>query len=697
MKHRSLAGVALMVAVALLAAAPARAGVSRVDGGIEFTFDHPSAGSVSLAGDFNSWNMNAEPLTQDEDGIWRVVVDLGPGEYRYKFVVNGSEWIADPENPRVVGDFGNSGITINDDGDPVWEEAADPISNTSVNSRVQLNGWYRATYDWQAGMPSDSRWRLTRPAHEFYIGVNPTVTSVASGNATVRLSTGAGDIKEISADIYSGHLTLEGGPFSVTGFYNEERLQDHNPLETVGHIDLDNTIPEEHIPFGRGAQGIMVDTKFWDFTLDATYVNIYDYCIMNDPSVYDNTETDLLAARLKRTVGPVTLGATYTSWRDGWWIGFEGTNTSPHIDKYLADNPESQSSWFELSNTETWIGLDADMPVVSDLLYAKAEYSLYSYDSLFDVGDKERIEGEDYSNGAIDVPVGNMDGWVATGVLESSPLPYLDLRFQVTKTAIDSMSSGEQYVAYGSPYWLAIPEGVFTEVNPEINLAGWPLSVNVFGPAPERDEFELKFDADFGFGIFDVGLEYDRSDFEWRYHEEIEGNFGSFDTWRERGSRLSVTGGADLAERIRVGFATELLSGYYDVDYLEDPSRFEVIVTADVGLWQDWSVLLDVRNASYKNVPRFAQSTPDSLHYEDEAFLAPYVALVYNPRENIEVRVGYGVSPTNYIDTPVEGREDGRGRWLSEYLWDHSDHDGLDAEKALADAKTIGVMAVITF
>jgi hypothetical protein len=682
-----------MAAVALLATAPALAGVSRVDGGIEFTFDHPSAGSVSLAGDFNGWNMNAEPLTQDEDGVWRVVVDLGPGEHAYKFVVNGSEWIADPENPMVVGDFGNSGVIINDDGDLVSEEEADPISNTSVNSRVQLNGWYRATYDWQAELPSDPRWRLNRPAHEFFIAVNPTVTSVASGNATVRLSTGAGDIKEISADIYSGHLTLEGGPFSVTGFYNEERLQYDNPLETVGHIDLDGTIPEEHISFGRGAQGIMLDTEFWDFTLDAAYANIYDYYIMNDPSVYDNTGTDLLAARLKRTVGPATLGATYTSRRDGWWIGFEGTNTSPHIDEYLANGPDSLSSWFELSNTETWIGLDANMPIVSDLLYAKAEYSFYSYDSLFDVANKAKIEGEDYSNGAVDIPVGSMDGWIATGVLESSPLPYLDLRLQITKTAIDSMSPGEQYVAFGSPYWLGVREGVFTEVTGTSS----PLSVNIFMQAPEREELEFKFDANAWFGIFDMGFEYDRADFEWSYGQEIVGHFGSLETWKERTSRLSVTGGADVAERIRVGFATERISGYYDVDDLEDPSRFEVLLTADVGLWQDWSMLLDVRSASYTNIPRFAQSTPDSLHYEDEAFLAPYVALVYSPRENIEVRVGYGVDPTNYADTPVEGRGDGRERWLSQYLWDHSGHDVLDAEKALADAKTIGVMAVITF
>ncbi len=69
---------------------------------------------------------------------------------------------------------------------------------------------------------------------------------------------------------------------------------------------------------------------------------------MNDPGVYDNTETDLLAARLKRPVGPVTLGATYTSWRDGWWIDWTGTNSSPHIDEYLAESRSRTSDWFEL-------------------------------------------------------------------------------------------------------------------------------------------------------------------------------------------------------------------------------------------------------------------------------------------------------------------------------------------------------------
>ncbi|HYW69229.1 MAG TPA: glycogen-binding domain-containing protein [bacterium] len=700
MKHRGIASVAAVTALILLLAGSAFSGVSKVDGGVEFTYDDPSAGSVSLAGDFNNWNMNSNLLTQDGDGVWRVVVDLDPGDYEYKFVVNGSEWIADPENPRIVGDYGNSGLTIGDGGEPEAGGAAEAISNTIVNSRVMLTGWYRATYDTESEVPSDPRWRLSRPSHEFFIGVNPTVTSVASGSAVVRLSTGFGDYKEISADLYSGHGTLEGGPFSVTGYYNEELLQFDNPLETVGHMDLDYTITEEHIPFGRGAQGIIVSTGYMDFDLVATYSNIYDYQIMNDPSVYDNTETDLVAVRLKRPVGPVTLGATYTSLRDGWWISFENeTNTSPDLDEYLENNPESESTWFELSNTESWVGIDADMEVVEGLLNAQVEVARYGFKSLWDVGNKEKVEGESYSNGAIDVPVGETDGLVARGILKSSPLPGLDLRLEITRTDIDGMAADELFVSYGHPHWLALWQGEFIEVKGTNS----PLSVNIFGPAPDRYERALEFDAGVGFGIFDALLEYDYDSYEWTYLDVIPGTFGPFYVYKSTEQRIAGKVEADVAERVRVGLEAQMLSLSTDGDAIDDgevypeyeePSSAEMILTADIGLWPDWSLLTNVRFMSYDNVPTFGESSVD---FVDDSFVAPYLALAYSPRENVELRVGYGVNPTNYLDTPVEGRENGRERWLSQYLWEHSGHTVLDAEQAMVDARTIGVMAVITF
>jgi hypothetical protein len=693
MRHRSVATTILAVAAGLLVAGVALAGVSKVSGGIEFTYEDPSAGSVSLAGDFNNWNMNAEPLTKGSDGVWRVVVDLEPGTYEYKFVVNGSEWIADPDNSVVVGDYGNSGLTINDDGEPVSGPAASAISNTPVNSRVMLNGWYRATYDTRSDVPNDPRWRLDRPVHEFYLQVNPTVTSVAKGSITLHMTTGTGDYKEISTDLYSGWATLEGGPFSVTGYDNEEILQYDDPLETVGHIDLAGTITEEHLKFGRGAQGVILDTDFWDFSLNASYSNIYDYYIYNNPSVYDNTGTDLITARLKRPVGPTVLGATYTSHKDGWWIGFEGTNTSPDITQYLADHPESQSSWFELSNTESWIGLDGAMPVVEELLDAKAEVAHYGFDSYWDVGNMEKVEGEDYANGAIDIPVGDMTGWAAKVILESQPMPVVDLRVETTKLHVDGMEADELYVSYGAPYWESEIEGQFTEVTG----TGSPLKVGIYGPAPERDEIYFEFDGRLEFGIFNALVELDRTDYDWKYVMPQSSLPGDVKSWGQTASRFATTANAAVSERIGVGLAVERLWRDYDSDYYKTPSTFEAIATADVGLWTNWKLLLDLRSISYKNYVRLSESSTDSLVTDDQSFFEPYFALVYSPRENVEIRVGYGVNPVWYTDTPVEGRGDGRERWRSEYLWDHGLYDVLDAEKALEDARTIGIMGVLTF
>ncbi len=254
---------------------------------------------MSLAGIFNNWSTNATPLAMGEDGVWRVVMPLGPGKYEYKFVVNGTEWVADPDNPRVAGSYGNSEVVVSADGEVDQGGVAAAISNTPLSSRVNLNGWYRGTYDTRSDTPSDPRWRLDRPAHELYLSVIPTVTPQVTGSATLRFNTGEGDIKEVSADFYSGHATLEGGPFSVTGFYNEERIQFDDPLELVGHIDLPGSIVEEHIPFGRGAQGVVAATDVWKTSLTAVYANRYESDIWNDPSLYDNTDSDLLALRVK--------------------------------------------------------------------------------------------------------------------------------------------------------------------------------------------------------------------------------------------------------------------------------------------------------------------------------------------------------------------------------------------------------------
>jgi hypothetical protein len=390
-------------------------------------------------------------------------------------------------------------------------------------------------------------------------------------------------------------------------------------------------------------------------------------------------------------VGPAVVGVTYTSWKDGWWIGFEGTNTSPHIDEYLAEHPESQSSWFELSNTETWIGVDVAMPVVRDLVYARAEVARYGFESLWDVGNQEKVEGETYSNGAIDVPVGDVMGGAFRVVLESSPMPTVDLRFEGTMLTVEGMEEGELYVSFDTPHWRSDMTGQFTEVTG----TGSPLVAGIYGPAPERSEVGFEFDAGMGFGIFDLGLEVDFYGYEWTYLSGVPGTDGGSDVWEQGTSRIAAGFDASVSERIDVGLALENRSLNYEDDDFDSPSTLEAIVDARVGLWEQWDLLLDVRGISYTDFTRTAADT--STYVDEDNFIAPYVALVYSPRENVEIRVGYGVNPVQYTDTPVEGRANGRERWMSEYLWEHSLHDMMDAEEALSDARTIGVMAVLTF
>jgi CubicO group peptidase (beta-lactamase class C family) len=69
-----------------------------------------SAKMVSLAGTFNNWDEMRNPMRWI-DGAWTLVLDLKPGSYEYKFVVDGV-WIPDPNNKKIKeGDF-NSVIEV---------------------------------------------------------------------------------------------------------------------------------------------------------------------------------------------------------------------------------------------------------------------------------------------------------------------------------------------------------------------------------------------------------------------------------------------------------------------------------------------------------------------------------------------------------------------------------------------------------
>ena len=74
----------------------------------EFSLSAPQAQSVFLSGDFNQWDLSSHPLKRDKKGMWKISLNLNPGQYEYRFFVDG-EWQTDPScSDFVENPFGTS-------------------------------------------------------------------------------------------------------------------------------------------------------------------------------------------------------------------------------------------------------------------------------------------------------------------------------------------------------------------------------------------------------------------------------------------------------------------------------------------------------------------------------------------------------------------------------------------------------------
>jgi 1,4-alpha-glucan branching enzyme len=75
-----------------------------------FSIGPEQARKVAVTGDFNEWNHASYPMKSDGNGLWQKIMMLPPGQYEYKFLVDG-QWRTDPNNPdrctKCYGTFNN--------------------------------------------------------------------------------------------------------------------------------------------------------------------------------------------------------------------------------------------------------------------------------------------------------------------------------------------------------------------------------------------------------------------------------------------------------------------------------------------------------------------------------------------------------------------------------------------------------------
>jgi 1,4-alpha-glucan branching enzyme len=82
------------------------------EGTVEFRYASSSARMLQVAGDWNNWGEgDAEQgevlvglMEKGKRDIWSLTLELPPGRYRYYFLLNETQRILDPVNPRVADD-----------------------------------------------------------------------------------------------------------------------------------------------------------------------------------------------------------------------------------------------------------------------------------------------------------------------------------------------------------------------------------------------------------------------------------------------------------------------------------------------------------------------------------------------------------------------------------------------------------------
>jgi 1,4-alpha-glucan branching enzyme len=79
---------------------------------IPFAVRLDRANEVILSGDFNAWSLDQIRLVRAGDNLWTTTLELPPGEYQYRLLVDG-EWRNPSEaNRRVPNAFGSENCVL---------------------------------------------------------------------------------------------------------------------------------------------------------------------------------------------------------------------------------------------------------------------------------------------------------------------------------------------------------------------------------------------------------------------------------------------------------------------------------------------------------------------------------------------------------------------------------------------------------
>jgi 1,4-alpha-glucan branching enzyme len=91
---------------------PAKAPARPAGRPVTFSVRADGAREVVVTGDFTGWAKDRVKLTKNGNGEWHGTLQLAPGEYQYRLLVDG-EWRDDPKaQRRIANPFGTQNCVL---------------------------------------------------------------------------------------------------------------------------------------------------------------------------------------------------------------------------------------------------------------------------------------------------------------------------------------------------------------------------------------------------------------------------------------------------------------------------------------------------------------------------------------------------------------------------------------------------------
>lgn len=656
-----------------------------------FKYYNPDADEVYLAGEFNNWNPKQLAM-QNDDGEWTIAIELEPGEYEYKFVVDGN-WTSDPLNPVIRGDMGNSVIKVNQDGTASYPSGAKLLTNTTASSRVFFGGLFASQFITyrdrdMPGHTGDRRWKLYDPEVETDINLR---VHIAEG-VTAFASLGVNAFE--AETIYAAHISMDSvgvnmtAPhFSVGVSYNREFLEFDDLLGLLGHYQYAEPTFQTPQKFGIGYAGIAiqssVDKTFMRNThIELLFANMFkDWALQTDsldfsniigrrnkgfwsirtirsdePADFSDFGTDVLAGRIYKKISFITPGATFRLDRNRWWLPLDEISYA-RMDTIISEH-SLQSDWFNIGSVELGLGGDITIDWNNRVILA-GEYISWQYRSSIDAGNRENSDHT--ADSTLDITLGKQDGYLA-GAKISVNLPLgLYTSIYAETEYYNPMDTDQVYVLPQHNDGSTGRPTLLFESMPEFRRELWRLKIGYNHNSLNISSSFVNELTHSQMNVSAAMLEFDLS------------------FWRNIINLMSKT-------IVTFGNSYSSAAEFDGVD---------AIFNTTIRAAKRFQIKGDIYFKSINYKLNHSQQSDSGAVEPDQSisdiFISPYLAFIYQPRQSINLELSLGVRPYN-----LQGKYTGRTEWIY-YTMENSSLSYRDVLKRMSLYQAINLVATVKF